>query len=77
MVFAWGTAVPPGALALGFSCAGLGTFGAYEFANRLKGEVTCLVRVAPLVAVSARFIPIAETTWRGGQVSLRNRSLTA
>src|SRR5262249_30284946 len=61
------TAVRLGALALGFSCAGLGAFGAYEFAHRLEGGVTYLVLAAPLIAVSAAFIPpIAELTWRRG-----------
>jgi hypothetical protein len=61
------TAIRLGALALGVSCAGLGAFGAYEFARRLEGEVTYLVLAAPLIAVAAAFIPpIAEATWRGG-----------
>lgn len=62
------TAVRLGALALGVSCAGLGGFGAYEFARLLEGgEVTYLVLAAPLIAVTAAFIPpIAEATWRRG-----------
>jgi hypothetical protein len=61
------TAVRLGALALGFSCAGLGAFGAYELAHRLEGEVTYLVLAAPLIAVAAALIPpIAETSWRSG-----------
>src|SRR6516165_2561962 len=61
------TAIRLGALALGLSCAGLGAFGAYEFALRLEGEVTYLVLAAPLIAVTAAFIPpIAELTWRRG-----------
>jgi len=61
------TAVRLGALALGVSCAGLGAFGAYEFAHKLEGGVTYLVLAAPLIAVSAAFIPlIAELTWRRG-----------
>jgi hypothetical protein len=60
-------AVRLGALALGVSCAGLGAFGAYEFTRRLEGEVTYLVLAAPLIAVTAAFIPpLAEATWRGG-----------
>jgi hypothetical protein len=60
-------AVRLGALALGLSCAGLGAFGAYEFAHRLEGEVTYLVLAAPLIAVTAAFIPpLAEATWRRG-----------
>src|SRR5262245_17514266 len=62
------TAVRLGALALGVFCAGLGAFGAYEFARGLEGgEVTYLVLAAPLIAVAAAFIPpIAEATWRSG-----------
>jgi hypothetical protein len=61
------TAIRLGALALGVSCAGLGAFGAYEFAHKLEGGVTYLVLAAPLIAVSAAFIPpIAELTWRRG-----------
>jgi hypothetical protein len=61
------TAVRPGALALGVSCAGLGAFGAYEFAHRLEGQVTYLALAAPLIAVAAAFIPpLAEATWRSG-----------
>src|SRR6187200_703783 len=61
------TAVRLGALALGVSCAGLGAFGAFEFAHRLEGEVTYLVLAAPLIAVTAAFIPpIAEVTWQRG-----------
>src|SRR5262245_28607654 len=56
-----------GALALGISCAGLGAYGAYEFTRKLEGEVTYLVLAAPLIAVSAAFIPaLAEATWRSG-----------
>src|SRR6476469_9749946 len=55
------------ALALGVSCAGLGAFGAFEFAHRLEGEVTYLVLAAPLIAVSAAVVPsIAEAMWRSG-----------
>jgi hypothetical protein len=61
------TAMRLGALALGVSCAGLGAFGAYEFTRKLEGEVTYLVLAAPLIAVTAAFIPpLAEATWRGG-----------
>ena len=61
------TAVRLGALALGVSCAGLGAFGAFEFAHRLEGEVTYLVLAAPLIAVTAALIPpIAEVTWQRG-----------
>jgi hypothetical protein len=61
------TAIRLGVLALGVSCAGLGAFGAYEFAHKLEGGITYLVLAAPLIAVSAAFIPpIAELTWRRG-----------
>ena len=64
------TAVRLGALALGVSCAGLGAYGAFEFAHRLEGEVTYLVLAAPLIAVTAALIPpIAEATWRAGTLS--------
>jgi len=61
------TAFRLGALALSVSCAGLGAFGAYEFALRLEGGVSYLVLAAPLIAVTAALIPpIAEATWRSG-----------
>src|SRR5215813_14005492 len=61
------TAIRLGALALGVSCAGLGAFGAYEFALRLEGGVSYVVLAAPLIAVTAALIPpIAEASWRGG-----------
>jgi hypothetical protein len=61
------TVIRLGALALGVSCAGLGAFGAYEFALRLEGGVSYLVLAAPLIAVTAALIPpIAEETWRSG-----------
>ena len=54
-----------GALALGLICAGLGCYGAWEFALKLEGEVTYLVLAAPVIAVSAALIPVlAEATWR-------------
>ena len=37
------TAIRLGVLALGVSCAGLGAFGAYEFAHKLEGGITYLV----------------------------------
>src|SRR6476620_225554 len=61
------TAVRLGALTLGLSCAGLGAFGAFEFARRLEGEVTYLVLAGPLIAVAAAVVPsIAEAMWRSG-----------
>jgi hypothetical protein len=46
---------------LGLSCAGLGSYGAFEFAHKLEGY---LVIAAPTVAVTAALIPpIAEGTW--------------
>jgi hypothetical protein len=35
----------------------VGTFGAYEFTDRLEGEVTYLVLAAPLITVTAGLIP--------------------
>ena len=61
------TVVRLGALALGLMCAGLGCYGAYEFAHRLEGEVTYLVLAAPVIAATAALIPhFAEATWRSG-----------
>ena len=56
-----------GALALGLICAGLGCYGAWEFALKLEaGTVTYLVLAAPVIAAAAAIIPpVAEPTWRG------------
>src|SRR5262245_23834314 len=52
---------------LGLSCAGLGSYGAFEFAQKLEGAISYLVIAAPVVAVAAALIPpIAEATWRAG-----------
>lgn len=52
---------------LGLTCAGLGSYGAFEFAYRLEGTMSYLVIAAPVVAVTAALIPpIAEATWRAG-----------
>jgi hypothetical protein len=52
---------------LGLSCAGLGSYGAFEFAHKLEGTMSYLVIAAPVVAVAAALIPpIAEATWRAG-----------
>jgi hypothetical protein len=52
---------------LGLTCAGLGSYGAIEFAHKLEGTISYLVIAAPVVAVSAALIPpIAEATWRAG-----------
>jgi hypothetical protein len=52
---------------LGLSCAGLGSYGAFEFAHKLEGTVSYLVIAAPVVAVTAALIPpMAEATWRAG-----------
>jgi hypothetical protein len=57
-----------GALALGLTCAGLGCYGAWEFALKLEGSVSYLVLATPIIAASAAMIPpLAEATWRGGQ----------
>ena len=52
---------------LGLTCAGLGSYGAFEFAYKLEGTVSYLVIAAPVVAVTAALIPpMAEATWRAG-----------
>jgi hypothetical protein len=52
---------------LGLSCAGLGSYGAFEFAHKLERTMSYLVIAAPMVAVAAALIPpIAEATWRAG-----------
>ena len=52
---------------LGLTCAGLGSYGAFEFAYKLEGTMSYLVVAAPVVAVTAALIPlIAEATWRAG-----------
>ena len=54
-----------GALALGLICAGLGCYGAWEFALKLEGGVSYLALAAPVIAAAAAMIPpIAEVTWR-------------
>src|SRR5262245_27715551 len=61
------TVIRLGALALGLACAGLGCYGAFEFAYRLEGEVTYLVLAAPVIAATAALTPpIAEAAWRSG-----------
>jgi hypothetical protein len=56
-----------GAFLLGLTCAGLGCYGAWEFALTLQGTVTYLVLAAPVIAAAAAMIPpLAEATWRGG-----------
>lgn len=58
-----------GAFLLGLTCAGLGSYGAWEFALKLEGgSVSYLVLAAPVIAAAAAMIPpLAEATWRGGQ----------
>jgi len=52
---------------LGLTCAGLGSYGAFEFAYKLEGTMSYLVIAAPVIAVTAALIPpIAEATWRAG-----------
>ena len=52
---------------LGLTCAGLGSYGAFEFAYKLEGTMSYLVIAAPVVAVTAALIPpVAEATWRAG-----------
>lgn len=61
------TAIRLGTLSLGFICASLGCYGAFEFTYALEGQVTYLVLAAPVIAASAALIPpIAETAWREG-----------
>ena len=56
-----------GSLALGLICAGLGCYGAWEFALKLEGGVSYLALAAPVIAAAAAMIPpIAEVTWRSG-----------
>jgi len=63
------TVIRLGALALGLTCAALGCYGAFEFAYRLEGGLTYLVLAAPVIAATAALIPpIAEATWRSGQI---------
>ncbi len=52
---------------LGLTCAGLGSYGAFEFAYKLECTMSYLVIAALVVAVTAALIPpIAEATWRAG-----------
>ena len=61
------TVIRLGSLLLGLTCAGLGSYGAFEFAYKLEGNMSYLVIAAPVVAVTAALIPpIAEATWRAG-----------
>jgi hypothetical protein len=54
-------------MVLGLSCAGLGSYGAFEFVHKLEGTMSYLVIAAPVIAVAAALIPpIAEATWRAG-----------
>jgi hypothetical protein len=56
------------AFVLGLVCAGLGCYGAYEFAHELEGTVTYLVLAAPVVAAAAALTPpFAEHAWQRGQ----------
>lgn len=53
---------------VGLSAAGLGCFGAFEFARKLEGDMTYLVMAAPLIAGTAALIPpFAEWSWRSGE----------
>src|SRR5262249_43057364 len=55
------------ATVIGLTCAGLGCYGAFEFAHKLEGALTYLVVASPVVALTAALIPpLAEATWRGG-----------
>lgn len=53
---------------VGLICAGLSSYGAYEFQLKLEGSVNYLVVAAPFVVASAALIPVlAEATWRDRQ----------
>jgi hypothetical protein len=55
------------ATVIGLTCAGLGCYGAFEFAYKLEGTITYLVIASPVVALTAALIPpLAEATWRAG-----------
>jgi|SRR5262249_3456950 len=55
------------ATVIGLTCAGLGCYGAFEFAFKLEGAITYLVVASPVVALTAALIPpLAEATWRAG-----------
>jgi len=55
------------ATVIGLTCAGLGCYGAFEFAHRLEGTLTYLVVASPVVALTAALIqPLADATWRAG-----------
>src|SRR5262249_6782233 len=55
------------ATVIGLTCAGLGCYGAFEFAHKLEGTITYLVIASPVVALTAALIPpLAEATWRAG-----------
>jgi len=55
------------ATVIGLTCAGLGCYGAFEFARKLEGTITYLVVASPVVALTAALIPpLAEGTWRAG-----------
>lgn len=57
----------PLAFVIGFAAAGVGCYGAYEYALKLEGEVTYLVLAAPLIAAMAALIPpMAEAFFREG-----------
>ena len=61
------TVVRLGSLLLGLICAGLGCYGAFEFAYKLEGNLSYLVLAAPVIAATAALIPpFAEATWRSG-----------
>jgi len=53
---------------LGSAAAGLGCYGAWEYARKLEGTVSYLVVAAPVIAGAAALIPpIAESLWRDKQ----------
>jgi hypothetical protein len=54
---AYSTAWRGASIALGFACAGLGAYGAWEFSKKLEGAISYLVIAAPVVAASTALIP--------------------
>ena len=64
-----------GALALGLTCAGLGCYGAWEFALKLEaGTVTYLVLAAPVIAAAAALTGVMRH-WSTGHY--RSQSMLA
>src|SRR5688500_10046704 len=57
-------------IGIGAVLAGIGCYGAWEYAFKLEGTVSYLVVAAPVIAVAAALIPpLAEHCWRERQWS--------